>query len=75
MWGTGDFHIRNWHRNSNNDCGKKGQGFAGDIQQNERTYIGVLQGVRKYKKIESLKWDGGTICQWWFKWILFGRWC
>ena len=39
-----------WTRNSNNNCGKKAQGFAGGVQQNERNYIGVLQGAKKYKK-------------------------
>ena len=49
--------------NPNNCGGENARGFVGGVRQNERIHIGLLQGVRKYKKIESPILDEGAVCQ------------
>ena len=48
-------NFKRWTGMPNNDSGEKAQCFAGGVQQNKRTYIGVLQRAQEYQKIESVK--------------------
>ena len=33
------YNSERWTGNSNNDCGEEAEGFAGSVQEKERTYI------------------------------------